>query len=512
MSIARILTTITKKSIALITGMLFLVLSALPHSVMAHATPVQYVPAPSSKYQEMPEEIRVQFSERVKGEGSAVEVFRQDGSKVNQQAVIKVGDPYTMIAQTNDAFVDTDGVFTVSWHVTSADDGHYSQGAFTFVVGEKYSLDAATIGDPRVTYVRKLWESVIRAALMAIGVAISAKLWWLAQKQTPSPKAGKTVFFVVGTYLFISFAAVLATESHAAASHFAPNISQLIMWFHILAKECWLGAVIAMAILHWKKQERDSSRLAQHAFHALIAAIITGGYIMWLHLKDVDNLFQTEWGTVSLAVLVSGLITTASWLLALLNKKYAQHAWLAAVIGSIALIISSTWISFTVPPLSEAPEHIATKTVQGVPVILGYSTYPNQSIVVQLPTAQKTTIVPQVALTTIDGAIGPTTATMQKEAPYGYGFSVHELMPIGVWDIKITAPRESVQTEQGITPASDIAVHFEVDSSQFFHEADTAVPPRSWDNFATHTAAITLLAVTTLLLLSKYVDSKNTLK
>jgi methionine-rich copper-binding protein CopC len=480
--------------------------------LIAHATPVQYVPVPSSQYQEMPEEIRVQFSERVKGEGSAVEVFRQDGTKVSDQAVIKVGDPYTMIAKTDDGHTTSEGVFTVSWRVTSADDGHYSQGAFAFTVGEKYARNAATIGDPHVTYVRKWWETSLRALLMAVGVAIATKLWWLAQKSTPSPKAGKTVFFVVGTYLFLSFAAVLAAESHAAASHFAPNISQIIMWLHILAKECWLGVVIAMAILWWKKADSNSALLMRRGLQALGAAVVTGGYVMWLHLKDVDNLSQTEWGRVSVAVLVAGLVTAAAWIIAAQHKKFAHHAWVMALIGCSALVIASTWISFTVPPLSSAPEHIATTTVQNVPVTLGYATYPNQSIVIQLPTATKTTIVPQVALTTADGAIGPSTATMQKEAPYGYGFSVHELMPLGLWDIKITVPREVIQTAQGDTPASDIVAHFEVDSNHFLHNADTITPPRKWDSFATNSALLTLLAIAALYVVSKHVDSKNTLK
>lgn len=480
--------------------------------LIAHATPVQYVPAPSSQYQEMPEEIRVQFSERVKSEGSAIEVFRQDGKKVSEQAVIKVGDPYTMIAKTGAGNTTTEGMFTVTWHVTSADDGHYSQGAFAFTVGEKYSLDAAAIGDPRVTYVRKWWETSLRALLIVVGVAIAAKLWWLAQNSTPAPKAGKTVFFVVGIYLLLSFAAVLAAESHAAASHFAPKISQIIMWLHILAKETWLGVVIATAIISWKKAESSNTQLVRRGMQALAVAVITGGYIMWLHLKDIDNILLTEWGKVSIVVLVSGLLTSIAWFLAIQHKKYTQYLWSVALVSCAVLVVSSTWISFTVPPLSSAPEHVETVTSQNVPIVLGYATYPNQSIVIQLPTATNTTSVPQVVLTTIDGAIGPSTATMQKEAPYGYGFSVHELMPIGVWDVKVTVSRESVKNTQGTAPSSDIVTHFAIDSNKLFHNADTIVPPRRWDQFASATAVLTLLSLTILFLMSKYVDNKYTLK
>jgi copper transport protein len=104
-----------------------------PSSVYAHAVPRTTLPAANAVLQEAPHEIAIRFSERVEPRGGALWVFDAHGTRLDDgTAAVVPSDPwlYRVTLPPVEA-----GVYTVSWRVMSADDGHVTEGAYVFVVG-----------------------------------------------------------------------------------------------------------------------------------------------------------------------------------------------------------------------------------------------------------------------------------------------------------------------------------------------------------------------------------------
>ncbi len=100
---------------------------------LAHADLVSSSPAPSAVLEFGPEEITLDFTERVTPVERSIEIFDQNGQPLDIGAIaVDAGDPTVVVASDlPDLF---EGQFVVVWRVLSAD-GHVAQGAFTFQIG-----------------------------------------------------------------------------------------------------------------------------------------------------------------------------------------------------------------------------------------------------------------------------------------------------------------------------------------------------------------------------------------
>src|SRR5687768_12398400 len=113
-------------------GLLILLLH--PSIIFAHAVPRATRPAANAVLHEAPREITIRFSERVEARASSLQVLDAHGIRIDEgKATIASEDPwlYRLVLPPLGA-----GVYTVSWRVMSADDGHVTDGAYVFVVGE----------------------------------------------------------------------------------------------------------------------------------------------------------------------------------------------------------------------------------------------------------------------------------------------------------------------------------------------------------------------------------------
>jgi copper transport protein len=107
--------------------------SVVPSLAFAHAVPVTSTPAPNAVLSQAPQEIMIRFSERVEMRASSVQVFDTHGRRIDDgQAAVDPRDPWLYRVGLRHA---EEGVYTISWRVMSADDGHVTEGAQVFVVG-----------------------------------------------------------------------------------------------------------------------------------------------------------------------------------------------------------------------------------------------------------------------------------------------------------------------------------------------------------------------------------------
>ena len=108
--------------------------------VLAHAELLRSVPEANAMLSRSPAQIELFFSETLEPSFSGVSVFDSNGSQVDVgDAKVDPNDPTRLRVSLRSL---PDGVYTVSWQVLSAVDGHITSGAFPFAVG---NVDAAAL-------------------------------------------------------------------------------------------------------------------------------------------------------------------------------------------------------------------------------------------------------------------------------------------------------------------------------------------------------------------------------
>lgn len=103
-----------------------------PLCALAHATPVEYIPAASATQLETPSSISIRFTERIEVGASSLSVYGPNGEEVSEgKGVIDAQDARILSVPIHDV---AEGVYAVSWQVVSVDDGHFTKGAYSFLV------------------------------------------------------------------------------------------------------------------------------------------------------------------------------------------------------------------------------------------------------------------------------------------------------------------------------------------------------------------------------------------
>lgn len=114
-----------------------LLLFVVPTGVSAHATPIEYSPEGYSTSISVPSAVLIRFSEPVDPAVSGIEVIGPNGERFTTDSAAV--DPLDARIFSRKMADSGGGVYVVSWHVVSAVDGHYTKGAFSFLVGTSTS-------------------------------------------------------------------------------------------------------------------------------------------------------------------------------------------------------------------------------------------------------------------------------------------------------------------------------------------------------------------------------------
>ena len=104
-------------------------------TAQAHANLVISVPVANAVLSLAPEEIRLWFTERLEAQFSSITVLNSQGTQIETPAsVVDSIDPTQISIKPPRTLPDD--VYTVSWQVLSADDGHTTRGSFSFTIGD----------------------------------------------------------------------------------------------------------------------------------------------------------------------------------------------------------------------------------------------------------------------------------------------------------------------------------------------------------------------------------------
>lgn len=252
---------------------------------------------------------------------------------------------------------------------------------------------------------------------------------------------------------------IRARVSHAAASHFLPIFSILVNAFQLFFKEVWVGGVIVFGLVVSMLQTNKKtlfefigkySKLLNYMF---VGVGITGAYVVWLHLKDTQYLFRTEWGSrfVILSVL-GGLLL----LLRLCNQfligsyiakdkelRFASVSFLVELFLGVALIFVTSLMIITTPPY-RTEQYSFERNAESGNAKIEMTVYPYESsnllIVVSDKDGKEMPLKNLVvAMTNTEKGIGPVIAATTERFVGGYAISESQFAPAGNWKVDITA-------------------------------------------------------------------------
>lgn len=114
------------------TGLAFLigVTVSFTSPVLAHAALLRSDPAPNSTVS-APKSFKLTFSEKIVPAFSGFKVDMGDGMVVDVTTKVS-GDGVTMTGTPKGSFMP--GTYKLSWHAAAADDGHRTEGSYSFKV------------------------------------------------------------------------------------------------------------------------------------------------------------------------------------------------------------------------------------------------------------------------------------------------------------------------------------------------------------------------------------------
>ena len=163
---------------------------ALP--VFAHATLLRSIPEANAELDSAPAQIELFFSEALEPGFSKITVLDTNGIQVdNADARVDPTDPTHLTVSVRSL---SDGVYTASWQVLSAVDGHVTAGAFPFAVGEVDPGALATAGQSSRTIKLSVGEIVgkwfvfLAAAALTGSVLFVLVVWGPAYRATSGSK------------------------------------------------------------------------------------------------------------------------------------------------------------------------------------------------------------------------------------------------------------------------------------------------------------------------------------
>lgn len=198
-------------------GIWFLCFGVLP--VLAHANLSHSEPQANSSLNVSPSEIRIWFTEPVERNYSQIVLRNVDGAIVDlMDSRVDDGDPQQLYVPLSPL---PNGLYTVSWRVVSATDGHPTNGSFAFGVGVAVTIPTpAIVIDETVPLhgVLVRWLNLVSFSLM-IGVLGFILFVW--QPITPEEQPQITHFLgrlLLAGWLFNGVAGVLMLLLQASVS------------------------------------------------------------------------------------------------------------------------------------------------------------------------------------------------------------------------------------------------------------------------------------------------------
>lgn len=289
------------------TGLLVALLIVTSPNAAAHAEFVSAFPGPYDiLYGTVPSSVTITVSEAVQPGSATIDVTNATGARIDRPpTVLSSLDPTTFSVPVPGI---GPGVYTVSWSVISADDGHLSAGSYYFMIrNPDGSLpgafpQAAPPPPPSTTGIVLQAADFIGFAL-AFGPLAFLLLLWLPVRETPSgaasgeeanPQGSLLRLSRIGTLLLLAAVGAEWLSNLAASPPATPAAAVGSPYLASLALRTGLGA--AMAVLVSLDLLRDRTGRGVAARPELMAAVVAGfGIILADVFASHSTLVEAWW-------------------------------------------------------------------------------------------------------------------------------------------------------------------------------------------------------------------------
>ncbi len=190
------------------------------YAVKAHAELVQSSPAANAVLDAAPAEIRLTFTEPLEASFSQFSLRSTDGSIVNTPpSAIDPDDSYTLVMLPEAL---PNGVYTVSWRVVSAADGHSTAGSFPFsigvAIGELTAVSDNLRGEIRAEAVVVRWTYLLYISLTVGGLGFVVMLWLPSSLRDQVEVDGALHKTLLGAWVLLGITHVLMLALQTAIS------------------------------------------------------------------------------------------------------------------------------------------------------------------------------------------------------------------------------------------------------------------------------------------------------
>jgi copper transport protein len=200
--------------------------------VFAHADLVSSSPEANAALDRAPAQIELLFSEALEPAFSEIQVLDSNGIRVDSaDSRPDPADPARLLVSVRSL---PDGIYTVSWKVLSAVDGHVTEGAFPFAVGkvDAAALTAAGQASRQVKIsigeIVARWLMYLSSAALAGGMFFIILVWRPAYRQVKNDKTDpnrslwqKLASLSLAFVLAANIIALLVQAGQAAGSEIA---------------------------------------------------------------------------------------------------------------------------------------------------------------------------------------------------------------------------------------------------------------------------------------------------
>lgn len=449
-----------------------------PVGAYAHAFPISYSPDGFSLNPTMPSAVMIRLSQGISEIGNSIEVFAPDGTKLSPVSAMVDGDDAHVLLGSI-ASGKGDGIYVVSWHVVSLEDGHFTKGAFSFFVGGTSSAPdfyggstKAKVGAPRDTYKETLSIFFLFLSLSILIGSCAFSLFLRREKtlndHTRAQFISTTRRFVYFA-LFVLFVGVVAfvffrmqfpfakpSGALATASFLFGSIAPLSVFV-------WVGSILAFALAYLPLLASESALLSLRAplrlilgrifAWSLLAFGVSGAWSVWVHLKSLENLTTTLWGSafITLLLFVGCMFKLHFLSLSVLErmKRCIHCEWAYALLESgvgLCVLFCIALMSVTPSPVynsnlwsvtrMDASRMITVADLGGGEGALRLLAYDAKGVPIS-------TSLPTVLFDNAKEGIGPLVIPVKDRGEGNYDIPEVLLTPRGEWRIAITFKQQS---------------------------------------------------------------------
>ncbi len=455
----------------------------LPVSAFAHAFPVAYSPDGFSLNPTMPSEVTIRFSQGISPIGNGIEVFAPDGTKLpGVEATVDVHDAHMLSRSL--IIGKGDGIYVVSWHGVSSEDGHFTKGAFSFFVGATSSAPYfygggvdTEVGASRATELSRLnldkndeEAIVVFLFFLALSILMGAFVFSFLLRREKTLNDRIRVQLVAHLHLFAYLALLLLFTGVAAIiilkvqfpftkpSGIFAIVSLFTECIAVIAASLWVGGMLTSAFVLLPLIASSRPLLSLRAPLRMLSGrifvctlflfCVSGAWSVWVHLKGWDNLTTTVWGStlITLLLFLAVLLVLRSTALVFLERMkrciHCECAYALLELGvGLCVVFYVALLSVTPSPIYHMPLwHVTRMDSSRMITVTDLGSKENilrfrASDVKGAPIVQS---LPTVLLDNAKEGIGPLVIPVKDRGEGNYDIPLALLTPEGEWRIAIT--------------------------------------------------------------------------